>query len=226
MALSGKGAIIIWNGITDEARAQFYDWHNHEHMPERLGIPGFLRGSRYGATSPATQPYFLTIYELADKGIATSAPYLARLNAPSDWSRSTMLHFRHMIRALTEIERSEGAGPGGAMAAVRFEDSDRGAVALAAVRKSGGVISELARMPRITGAHLCVTDPSASAAKTAESRHRNDSIVAPIGIVLIEGCDAAAVAAAVAALHASCVLDQAALTIGTYALEHTRGPHF
>jgi hypothetical protein len=225
MALSGKGAIIIWNGITDEARAQFYDWHNHEHMPERLGIPGFLRGSRYGATSPATQPYFLTVYELIDKGIATSAPYLARLNAPSDWSRSTMLHFRHMIRALTEIERSEGAGPGGAITAVRFEDSERGAAALAAVRASANVIDALARMPRITGAHLCITDAGASAAKTAESRHRNDSIVAPIGVVLIEGCDTAAITDAVAALVAKCGLDPASLIVGTYLLEHTLQSH-
>lgn len=224
MALSGKGAIIIWNGITDEARAQFYDWHNHEHMPERLGIPGFLRGSRYGATSPATQPYFLTIYELADKSIATSAPYLARLNAPSDWSRSTMLHFRHMIRALTAIERSEGSGPGGAIAAISFEDSTRGAAALKSARNSETMIAELARMPRVTGAHLCITDPGASAAKTAESRHRNDSIVAPIGVVLIEGCDEPAVRDAVAALLSKCTLDPAALTIGTYALQHAIGP--
>ncbi|MEQ1615155.1 MAG: hypothetical protein ABL904_20590 [Hyphomicrobiaceae bacterium] len=221
MALSGKGAIVIWNGITDEARAQFYDWHNHEHLPERLSIPGFLRGSRYGATTPATQPYFLTIYELADSGVAMSAPYLARLNAPTDWSRSTMLHFRSMIRALTDIERSEGAGPGGVMAAVRFEDSDLGTTALAAVRNSADVIAHISRMPRITGAHLCITDPGASATKTAESRHRNDSIVAPIGVVLIEGCDTAAVADGVAALLAKCALDPSTLIVGTYALEHT-----
>lgn len=221
MALSGKGAIIIWNGITEEARAQFYDWHNHEHMPERLAIPGFLRGSRYGATSPATQPYFLTVYELADKAIATSAPYLARLNAPSDWSRSTMLHFRNMIRALTEIERSEGAGPGGAITAISFTDSAAGAAALDAVRTSATVFGELARMPRITGAHLCITDAGASAAKTAESRHRNDSIVAPIGVVLIEGCDTAAITDATTALIGKCRLDASVLTVGIYTLEHT-----
>ena len=40
MALAGKGAIIIWNDITPEGRDQFYDWHLHEHIPERLERAG------------------------------------------------------------------------------------------------------------------------------------------------------------------------------------------
>ena len=47
--LAGEGAIAIWNGISDEGRADFYAWHLSEHMPERVGIPGFLRGRRYRA---------------------------------------------------------------------------------------------------------------------------------------------------------------------------------
>lgn len=220
MALTGRGAIIIWNDITPAGLAQFYDWHHHEHMPERLGIAGFRRGSRYAAATPDTSPFFLTVYELADRGVATSEGYLARLNAPTEWSRSTMLNFRNMIRALTEVEVSLGEGPGGAMVAVRFNDDDEGRAALAKVRAEAGAMAALIRMPRISGAHLCVTDAGASAAKTAESRHRNDSIVAPIGAVLIEGCDSAAVDAAAAHLIAKFALPPAAVTLGSYRLEH------
>ena len=46
MALAGDGAILIWNDITDEGCAAFYDWHIAEHIPERVAIPGFLRGRR------------------------------------------------------------------------------------------------------------------------------------------------------------------------------------
>lgn len=220
MALAGKGAIIIWNDVAPEGLSEYYEWHNREHMPERLGIPGFLRGSRYVAISAPTSPAFLTIYELADRGIATSAAYLARLNAPSDWSRRTMLHFRNMIRALTEVEASAGVGPGGVAAAVRFEDGAQGEAALVKARAASKRIEEISQMPRITGVHFCVTDAGASAAKTAESRHRGDSIVAPIACVLIEGCDDAAVATAVARLLHDCGLDGAGLTVGTYRLEH------
>ena len=55
-------------------------------------------------------------------------------------------------------------------------------------------------MPRITGAHLCLTNNAASAAKTVESENRPDIVTAPIGAVLIEGCDRDAVQAAVSHL--------------------------
>ena len=93
MALAGKGAIIIWNDIAPEGRDEFYEWHIREHIPERLGIPGFLRGARYIAISPQTRPEFLTLYEIADASVATSAAYLARLNAPTEWTKRATLHF-------------------------------------------------------------------------------------------------------------------------------------
>ena len=120
MSLAGKGAIIIWNDVTPEGMADYYAWHNNEHMPERLGIPGFQRGSRYVKPTAEHMQKFLTLYELADRAVATSAAYLARLNAPSDWSRRTMLNFRNMLRALTTVEVTIGSGPGGATASGRF----------------------------------------------------------------------------------------------------------
>jgi len=46
-ALLGKAAVIIWNDVAPEGRDAFYAWHDKEHVPERLAIPGFLRGSRF-----------------------------------------------------------------------------------------------------------------------------------------------------------------------------------
>ena len=224
MPLAGKGAIVIWNDVAPEGREQYYDWHNHEHMPERLGIPGFRRGNRYVAIATAGRPEFLTVYELADRGVATSEAYLARLNAPSDWSVRTMKHFRNMIRALTEVEISEGVGMGGVAASVRFEDNDQGRAALATLRARPALLRDLAALPRMTGAHLCVTDASASAAKTTESRNRGDSILAPIGVLLLEGCDTAAVQQALEHFAREQPVDATTATVGIYALEHSLLP--
>ena len=60
---TGRGAITIWQDVRPEARADFFAWHNQEHIPERVGIPGFLRGRRYGALEGA--PEFFTLYETA-----------------------------------------------------------------------------------------------------------------------------------------------------------------
>ncbi len=44
-----RAAVTIWCDVAPEVREEFDDWHAHEHMPERLSIPGFLRGSRWVA---------------------------------------------------------------------------------------------------------------------------------------------------------------------------------
>jgi hypothetical protein len=222
MALAGKGAIIIWNDIAPEGRDEFYDWHIHEHIPERLGVPGFLRGGRYIAISPETKPEFVTLYEIADASVATSAAYLARLNAPTEWTKRATSHFRNTARALTEVPLSEGAGSGGVLATIRFEDSDRAIAAFASVREQRSKLTEAAKLPRISGVHLCTTNNSASAAKTAESRERTDIMPAPIGALLLEGCDEAALQAAVARILKLCDAEGAQLPVGFYRLEHAR----
>lgn len=222
MALSGKGAIIIWNDIAPEGRDEFYVWHIREHIPERLGVPGFRRGSRYIAMSPETKPEFVTLYETAEAADATSAPYLDRLNAPTEWTKRATSHFRNTSRALTEVLRSEGNGPGGVMATIRFDSTDRATAALGRIREKEPALADVAKLPRITGVHLCTTNHSASAARTAESRDRTDIMPAPIGAVLIEGCDATALQVAVTHVLELCQAESAQLHIGFYRLEHAR----
>jgi hypothetical protein len=49
MSLAGLGVVCIWHDLLPEARDEYHQWHNREHMPERVGIPGFRRGRRYVA---------------------------------------------------------------------------------------------------------------------------------------------------------------------------------
>ena len=44
MAFLGKGAMAFWNDVTADGEADFNHWHVFEHIPERVGVPGFLRG--------------------------------------------------------------------------------------------------------------------------------------------------------------------------------------
>ena len=85
--LAGEGAVAIWNGIADAGRADFYAWHLHEHMPERVGIPGFVRGRRYRAADAQTQPEFFTLYETQTFQVIQGADYLARLNDPKEQAK-------------------------------------------------------------------------------------------------------------------------------------------
>ena len=81
--LAGEAVVAIWNGIAPEARARFYDWHVNEHMPERVGIPGFRRGRRFIAVDAATHPEFFTLYEADTIEVLKGQDYANRLNDPT-----------------------------------------------------------------------------------------------------------------------------------------------
>ena len=225
MALLGTGAILIWNDITEAGRDDFYDWHIHEHIPERVAIPGFMRGRRYIAATPETRPEFFTLYETIDTDAMTSADYLARLNAPTDWTKRATAHFRVTSRALTRVAASGGVGDGGMLATLRFDDTRDGHARLArAVEQRAALIKRAGRLSKITGVHLCATDAGASLVRTAESKDRHDINAPPIGALLVEGCTLAAVQAATEELasHVKSLSVEPGKNLGYYRLEYAR----
>jgi hypothetical protein len=105
--------------VAPEAIAEHDDWHTHEHLPERLSIPGFLRGSRW--TAAEGQPRYLVLYEVRELATLTSPAYLERLNHPSAWTSKMMPHYRGMTRGLCVVAGSFGTGVGNVAHVVRFK---------------------------------------------------------------------------------------------------------
>jgi len=97
-ALLGQAAVVIFNDVTREGREAFYRWHDREHIPERLAIPGFRRGRRFGRRGHS--PEWLTLYEADDLAVLTSRAYIDRLNAPTAATVSTVAHFRNTSRSI------------------------------------------------------------------------------------------------------------------------------
>jgi len=111
--------------IAEPAITEHDDWHTHEHFPERLSIPGFLRGTRWVAVRGS--PRYTVLYEVDRLETLGSAAYLERLNHPSAWTSKMMPHYRGMIRGLCSVEGSWGRGIGHFALLVRFKlaaDSD------------------------------------------------------------------------------------------------------
>ena len=71
----------MWWDILPPQREEFQEWHSREHFPERMGIEGFLRGSRWTDVGGGTG--FFVMYELASYETLTSPGYLQSLNNPS-----------------------------------------------------------------------------------------------------------------------------------------------
>ncbi len=181
----GRAVIAMWWGFDPQLQAGIEDWHSHEHFPERLGIPGFLRGSRW--IEAGGQPAYFIMYEAARLSTITAGPYLERLNNPTEWSRRMMPHHLNMVRSLCRVRASFGGGHACAMATVRFTP-----------RRGSGVARRLADEMRkwttqqgITGAGLLQSAPM-PAAQTAEQKIRGGDGAAD-WILLVNGYDADAV---------------------------------
>ena len=219
MALLGGGAVCIWHDLAADAVDAFYDWHNREHMPERVAIPGFNRGRRYIA--PAHSPMWFNLYETDSVAVLSGDDYLARLNAPTPLTRSVVPSFRDVARSLCNVVASIGDGDGGVMLTLRFDV----APAAAGVMRStlcDTVLPAVARETGVAGAHLCRADAAASAVETTEKKARGSATAVPAWVVLIEGSTALAVeraASHVTACLAAHGVSGAAST--TYTLQHT-----
>lgn len=189
MPLLGSAAMLLSFDIAPEAIDEHDRWHTHEHLIERLGIPGFLRGTRWIATTG--EPRYMVIYEVQDLQTLASEAYLARLNDPSPWTQRMMPFYRGMRRGLCSVLGSVGFGQGGTAALIRFDLDDTGNEA-----PLRWLLDEV--MPGVPataglgGAHLL--RGAQAAAMTREQRIRG----ADAGIdsaLVVTGYDAASVAA-------------------------------
>ena len=52
MTPRARGAMLLLFDVAADAVDEHDEWHTHEHMPERLAIPGFLRGTRWIHATP------------------------------------------------------------------------------------------------------------------------------------------------------------------------------
>jgi hypothetical protein len=181
MGLQGKGVLAIWNGIAPEAEEDFVAWHVREHIPERVGLPGFLRGRRYVALDGF--PKYFNFYETTTADDLSSAAYRARLNAPTEWTRRVVAQFRDTSRTICDVAVSLGAGDGGAVEALRLS-TDLQAQAFA--DRMGRLMAQLLETPGIVAAHLLQGRPDASGGVTAEKTLRGQPDQIAEWILLIE----------------------------------------
>ncbi len=184
MSLAGEGAVAIWHDIAPEGREEFYAWHGREHMPERVGIPGFLRGRRY-ATIEADLEFF-NLYEALSVETLKSQDYTTRVNAPTPWTLSAVRHFRSVARSICRVAHSAGPAQGGLMATLRY-DVPQGGETVHREALLRRFIPDLLDKPGVAGVHWLVADDEASGVATAEQKARGVANAVPRRVLLLEG---------------------------------------
>jgi hypothetical protein len=139
------GILAIFNNVAPGREAEFEEWFQHEHLGERLAVPGFLLGRRHEAVSG--EPRYFNFYLTQSADVLTSAAYLTRLDHPTPMTRVVMAEiFKDMVRTVCEQTLRLGTMRGAVAVTVRFreqpdeaalevtlenlmEDNDRGSVA-------------------------------------------------------------------------------------------------
>jgi hypothetical protein len=223
--LDGTAVLAIWSDAAAAHEDEFNSWYTSQHLPERVGVPGFRRGRRYVKDGPGELRYF-TLYETADIHVLESGPYLERLNNPTAWTRRVLPYFRNGSRLAMRVTSSAGAGVGGLAATISFGPSESGAAELRGWTIALG--DQLrAKYPSLIGWHLCESDDQVTQAKagTEEARASRPGAAAatvtprrsPRWMLMAEATDRAALESAGELLAASSGLAaQGATAVGEF----------
>jgi len=185
MPFLGRGVAAIWHNVDAPVQADYNDWHCHEHMRERVSIPGFLRGRRYVAIEAERQ--FFHFYETESLATLTSEAYLVRLNDPTPWTRRIGPAIRDNNRTLSTVAASHGVGGGAAILTFRLgaaEGRDRRLSAWL-----GGLAPSLVGRSGIVGAHLLAGDRQSSQVQTAEKAMRDKADEIADWVFLVEAIE-------------------------------------
>lgn len=219
MAFRGASFLAIWNDIEGITPTEYDAWLTHEHMIERVGVPGFLRGRRYIAVDEGPHRYF-NCYETRDAAVMTSAAYLERLNNPTPLTQRVMPCLTNFMRMGCRTVGTAGQQVGGALATVRFRAPvDR-------VERAGQSLCDALVMNTVvTACHLGTPEASVAAASTRERELRPAAARESTDdhVLLVESANAIALrehlGAIVRALHAQ-VAEVSDVQSRTYGLSY------
>lgn len=134
MAETQPGILAIFNNVPPGREAEFEEWFQHEHLAERIAVPGFLLGRRYEAVSG--QPRYFNFYLAQSANVFKSAAYLSRLDNPTPMTRVVMSEiFKDMNRTVCHRTFRLGAMRGVGVVTVRFGERPDESVLKATIKR-------------------------------------------------------------------------------------------
>ena len=113
-SLLGDGVLLGSYDVDPAMEDEHNRWCIHEHIPERLSIPGFLRCRRYATSmEDSAARKYVNLYETRSVSVMTSAEYLARLETPTPWTTRMAPSVLNATRTAAAVVVSRGRGAGG-----------------------------------------------------------------------------------------------------------------
>ena len=100
------GLLAVWMQIPAELDEEFNAWYNEEHVPERMGVPGFLAARRY--TGVGDDCRYMAHYDLESVDVLHREPYASISAKPTAWTRRILSKLRENVRSEYELVQSIG----------------------------------------------------------------------------------------------------------------------
>src|ERR1700709_1059190 len=186
--MGGAGFLAIWSDIEPKTLPDYRHWLTREHTTERVTTKGFLAVRVFRAERAEPNRFFI-LYELESPEVLDASAYLARLNAPTPWSKRIMPQLGNFIRGGGVMAARAGRGEGSTVAALRLEHLPEHPQRLA---------DALVALDGIAAVQIGATDQARTSVPTVEKGMRqHEGFFA--GLLIIEALDEAALRGALRA---------------------------
>ncbi len=192
MALHGKAMLVVYAETKPSHERDLNEWYNREHIDERISLPGFHRARRYVALKGT--PKYLATYECDSVGDLATPAYLARLAQQTPWSDRVTGRFIRFNRLTLVIKVDLTHGVGGLLATVRFTPAS--GLRSALVQWMRATLKAVIARPGVVGAAAGENDVDTANAPLREKSMDRPKAEGPEWVVMIEGSDERALAAA------------------------------
>ena len=160
------GILALWNDYETAVEEEYERWYMRQHLPERIGVPGFRFGRRYVRLA-GDRKYF-TFYETDSPDVLWSPEYMRRLEHPTNWTQRVMEGFHNTIRTVCRKEASVGTAMG--CYAITFRSLGPSGLEAASIDVlAGRLVPELSARDGVCHTHFWVAAKEQTPPKTAET---------------------------------------------------------
>lgn len=191
MSLLGRALLAFSHDVTPGSEVDWTEWHDREHIPERLAVPGFLRLRRYLTLGDGPKLFYF--YETENLAVLQSPAYLERLGNPTPWTKRCIQYIVNNKRTACRVTATLGHGLGGTLSALDIGPAPGRADSLRRWLVEAALPAALAR-PGMVGTHLGEPDAAATTVRTDEKKLLQTPDAMARWLVLLEGVDQHAVA--------------------------------
>ncbi len=132
---AARAFLALWNSISGQRVQKEYEtWHSFEHVPERVGLPGFIEARRYRSTANPLRYY--TCYWLESADALATPQYRDVFTNPTVWSARIRPQMRDFFRMPCGLGGAHGNSSASRLVTLHLQsdDADAGALIDAALR--------------------------------------------------------------------------------------------